>query len=706
AVLTALAQQITDEDGQVFAPAMRRSRPQTETLLTALATLWANGSDVHWPTLFTAWNAQPDPDLPTYPFQHEWYWLEGRPGGRTGTPADELRYRIEWQTVPEPKLPENPGTWLIVADETTPEADLRALADSAKALAIDVHLLRTPASGPPKSIPADAARADGVISTLTEPAHVSALLDTLIGSGVTAPLWTLTRSAVAAVPGDRIEDIREARVWGLGRSETLDRPGRWGGVVDLPAGPLDGDRIWAVVAAQRPAGDAAESELAVRGDALYARRMVRAGRGGPPGELAIDTDGTVLVTVDDGPLARDVIRMLAEAGVRHLLLVPAGDPAGLELPETGETDVTVAACDTADRAALAALLAVPPAGRPLTAVVHMAGGSPEDRLAGAVNLHELTLDAGLSAFVLFSSADSVWGGIGRGAVAAADAALEALAAQRHAAGLPATCLAWGPCAGAEPDGTPADSLRSAGLPPMPEGFAAAALRRSLGDLVPFAVIADIDWSRLAPLYAETAAARLFSGVGDAETFLSGADAAGAGDPAAAESLRRRLGDADPEAREAMLLDLVRAETAEVLGRRGAESVPPAEPFQRLGMDSLMGVELRNRLTSSTGLKVPATLVYDHPAPAAVARFLLDELLSDLRVAGADPVADLDRLEAAVLSLPPGGDELRQIAGRLRALLGQVDSAARAQPAADPGDGFESASADEMLALIQKEFRNS
>ena len=146
--------------------------------------------------------------------------------------------------------------------------------------------------------------------------------------------------------------------------------------------------------------------------------------------------------------------------------------------------------------------------------------------------------------------------------------------------------------------------------------------------------------------------------------------------------------------------------SEVLGRRGAESVAPAEPFQRLGMDSLMSVELKNRLSQASGLSLPATLVFDHPAPAAAARFLLEELLRDPQIDGANPGADIDRLEAAVLSLPPGSDQLRQIAGRLRSLIGQVDAAARAQSEQEAAEGFESVSADEMLALIEKEFGKS
>ncbi|MEU6721830.1 beta-ketoacyl synthase N-terminal-like domain-containing protein [Nonomuraea sp. NPDC046802] len=703
-VLTALVQQNVDPEGQVFTAAMRARRPEPDTLFTALASLWTHGVPVHWPTLFAHWNAHPDPDLPTYPFQHEWFWLESGSAGKTGMPADDLRYRVEWRVIPEPAVASRTGTWLVVAAPDTPEADLQGLARAADALRTDLRVIRSSVCGPPETIADDVAapsRVVGVVSFLTEAAQASALLDTVAGSGITAPLWTLTRSAVAATPSDRISDIHRAQVWGFGRGAVLEHPGRWGGVVDLPDGPLDWGRVWAVLMAQGQAGNDAESEIAVRDSALYARRLVRAGLEQPDTTSGVDPDGTVLVTVDQSPLTRVVVRALADSGAKHLLLVAGDDEAALPLATN-----TVTRCDTTDRAALAALIAEIPADRPLTGIIHLAGGTPEDRLTAAINLHELSIGHDLSVFMMFSSADSVWGGRDRGDVAVADGCLEALAAQRRQAGLPAVCLAWGPCVGTEPDGATPEHLRSIGLPPMPEGFAGAAFRRSLKDAGPGLVIADVDWTRFAPLFAGTPVTRFLTAVAQVAAPLSGMGATSAGESSTGEELTRRLRAADPAEREALVLELVRAETAGILGRRGAESVSPDEAFQQLGMDSLMAVELRDRLSSASGRKLPATAVFDHPAPASLARFLLGEVLRDRQDDGAAPSIEIDRLEAAVSSLTPDSDELRQIAGRLRALLGQIDSALHVRPGPGTGIGFESASADEMLALIKKEFGKS
>ncbi|AWS44267.1 type I polyketide synthase [Streptosporangium sp. 'caverna'] len=709
-VLSALVQRSVDPEGQVFVPAMRARRSESVTLLTALATLWTHGTPVDWAALFAFWNACPAPDLPTYPFQHEWFWLEGGPASKNGMPADELRYRVEWRVIPEPAVASTTGTWLVLADPDTPEADLQGLAEAAAALRADIRVIRSPVCGPPKTIADDVAapsRVVGVVSFLTGAAQASALLDTVAGSGIIAPLWTLTRSAVAATPSDQISDIYRAQVWGFGRGAVLEHPDRWGGVVDLPDGSLDWGRVWAVLMAQVQAGDEAESEIALRDPALYARRLVRADREHPDVTSGIDPDGTVLVTVDRNPLTRVVVRALVDSGAKHLLLVADEEVPEADLPPTlDQTTTTLMRCDTTDRAALAALIGKIPADRPLAGIIHLAGGAPEDRLTAAINLHELTIGHDLSVFMLFSSADSVWGGRDRGDVAVADACLEALAAQRRQAGLPAACLAWGPCVGTEPDGATPEHLRSIGLPPMPDGFAGAAFRRSLKDAGPGLVIADVDWSRFAPLFAGTPAARLLTEVAEVAAPLSGVSATSARESRAGEELARRLHAADPAEREALVLELVRAETAGILGRSGAESVSPEEAFQRLGMDSLMAVELRNRLSSASGRKLPATAVFDHPAPASLARFLLGEVLRHWQGDGAGPAAEIDRLEAAVSSLPPDSDELRQIADRLRALMGQVDSALRVRP--DPGaeNGFESASADEMLEFIEKEFGKS
>ncbi|MEV4146539.1 SDR family NAD(P)-dependent oxidoreductase [Amycolatopsis sp. NPDC049691] len=382
----------------------------------------------------------------------------------------------------------------------------------------------------------------------------------------------------------------------------------------------------------------------------------------------LDPDGTVLITGGTGGLGRLLARHLAESGVRHLLLTSRRGPAAegvdelrAELAELG-AETSVVACDAADREALAKLLA----GVRLTAVVHAAGvlddGLVEalspDRLdtvlrpkaLAAAHLDELTRDLDLSAFVLFSSAAGVLGAPGQGNYAAANAFLDGLARRRRSAGLPALALAWGPwlpSGGMTAGLSGADVRRMArsGLPPLPadQGLALfdAALDAPDAVLVPMlvdprALGSDVP-EQLRGLVRTTVRRRAAEGV---------------------PGWRERLAAMSAEDRRQALLDLVCAQVAAVLGHGGV--VDPARVFKELGFDSLTAVELRNRLTAATGVRLPATLVFDYPTPAALAGCLGGELFpeSEVDAAGeigeADDLSDLDVDDLVRLAL--GTDE--------------------------------------------------
>ncbi|WP_305126990.1 type I polyketide synthase, partial [Streptomyces odontomachi] len=370
----------------------------------------------------------------------------------------------------------------------------------------------------------------------------------------------------------------------------------------------------------------------------------------------LDPEGTVLVTGGTGTLGSLVARhLVTRHGVRHLLLTGRRGGGTALVEELGELGarVTVAACDVADRAALAAVLAAVPAEHPLTAVIHAAGVVDDatvpaltaDRLAavlrpkaaGARNLHELTRETDLAAFVLFSSAAGVLGAPGQANYAAANAYLDALAQHRRAEGLPGVSLAWGlweqtSALTGDLDEQDLARLRRTGMLPLPTDRALALLDDAVAGsealVVPLAL-------HLPGLRQQAAAGTL----PDLLDSLAGAPArrAQAGTTGGQTGrLARRLAGLDETGQHRLLLDLIRGHIATVLGHTATDAIDPQRPFQELGFDSLTAVEFRNHLTTAIGTRLPATLVFDYPTPAALAGRLRELLAGTTPAAGTAP----------------------------------------------------------------------
>ncbi|WP_344318191.1 type I polyketide synthase, partial [Streptomyces javensis] len=394
-------------------------------------------------------------------------------------------------------------------------------------------------------------------------------------------------------------------------------------------------------------------------------------------------DGTVLVTGASGTLGTLFARhLVAERGVRQLLLVsrrgdqaPGAGELAAELAGLGAS-VRWAACDVADRDALAEVLAGIPAEHPLTGVVHTAGvlddgviGSltPErlervlrPKVDAAWNLHELTRDLDLSAFVLFSSAAGVFGAAGQANYAAANAYVDALAQHRTALGLPATSLAWGLWA-AESGGM-AGELDQADMSRMSRG-GVAALGTDEGKEL-FDAAGRAGEALLVPVRLDLAAARaeaastgvvapLMSGLVRVPARRTAEGSAGTG------ALAQRLARLNAAEQLETLLELVRTQVAAVLGYATADSVDPDRAFRDLGFDSLTAVELRNRMNAVTGMRLPATLVFDYPTSLVLAEHLRDELAGTRAQSGlpVSTVGALDDEPIAIVGMScrfPGG----------------------------------------------------
>ncbi|GAB3887041.1 hypothetical protein GCM10029964_052340 [Kibdelosporangium lantanae] len=420
----------------------------------------------------------------------------------------------------------------------------------------------------------------------------------------------------------------------------------------------------------------------------------------------LDRDGTVLVTGGTGGVGRLVAAHLAEHhGIRHFLLLSRG---GGEVPaELRDLDVTVAAVDVTDEAALGTTLVAIPAAHPLTGVFHAAGvlddatiatltperldGVLRPKVDGAWNLHRLTRGADLAAFVLFSSAAGVVGSPGQAAYAAANVAMDALAVQRQRHGLPATSVAWGlwqsdSAMTGSLSATDLGRLAGTGLVPMAPARALALLDRAMVADRPNVVAAHVDQAVLARRDDVPAVLQALAPRRAAVTR-----------PVAVEpDLAAQLATVDGSRRYELVREAVHATVAVVLGG-GRVSIDDGTSFKELGFDSLTAVELRNRLGRQTGLRLAATVVFDHPNPAALTSYLLAELTPEPEPA---LERELAALEAGVRGLPADHAERARLRERALAVLGALGEPTI--PA--PHTGLDDATPEELFHFIDSQLR--
>ncbi|RBM16629.1 type I polyketide synthase, partial [Streptomyces sp. PT12] len=557
--------------------------------------------------------------------------LTDQTGQLQGTDA---LFALDLVPVPVPVQPTaydasgTPGTWHTLAPGAAEPAEA---ADAADAILIPVPPHDAPVSG----AHAETARALGLL---------------------TSERFNATRLVFLVAPGD----LTGAAVSGLVRAAQAEEPGRFT-VIEGTADEATPALLAAVLASGEP-------HVVLRDGQILAPRLIRArDTADPNGTSSTGTavnraavnrtafnrtavnrttfnrttfTGTVLVTGASGALGGLVARHLVTAhGVTDLLLVSRrGTVAeGLkdELAALGAQRVTVAACDLADRDAVATLLDA----HPVDAIVHTAGVLDDGVVASLTpervsavlrpkadavwNLHELTLDRDLSAFVVFSSAAGIFGNAGQANYTAANAFLDAFARHRRELGLPAQSLAWGLWGGAGMsdalDGGDLGRITRSGVGALTQAEGLALLDTALGRddavLVPMAL-------DLARLRAEAASGAplspLFRGLVRTRVRRVVTDVTGAVGVSGLAGL-------SPADQLKELIALVRAQVAAVLAYASPDDVEPGRAFGDLGFDSLTAVELRNRVSAAAGIRLPATLVFDYPTPTALARHLRDEL---------------------------------------------------------------------------------
>ncbi|MGH3805534.1 MAG: SDR family NAD(P)-dependent oxidoreductase, partial [Pseudonocardiaceae bacterium] len=659
----------------VVVGSLRRDEGGLDRLVRSAAEAYVRGVEIDWAAVLPAGRTVL---LPTYAFQRERYWLERTAlvessdvdgaafwaavergdaealsvdlGVAEDTPLRELvpalsawrrrrdqdavldqwRYRVSWRVLPKGTAGA-PGRWLVVR----PSGAAGDVADRI-ANAIGAHVLELGA--PDRSAWAELLgthsdctgivslmaltddHSAGVISTVT-------LVQAVLDAGLNTRVWAVTQGAVGTGGDDAVLHPEQAQVWGVGRVIALEHPDLWGGLVDLPTDPeLVLERDLAAVLG------GAEDQVALRPEGVYGRRLVRAGLVSKTGSWR--ARGTVLITGGTGGLASHVARWMAAHGAEHLVLASRRGPdapGAAELREELEqlgVDVTIAACDVADRDAFTALLGTLQAdGHVIRTVVHTAGVVAVDEVAkldpsairdvlaakvrGAILLDELLVDTPLDAFVLFSSNAGVWGSGGQAPYAAANAFLDGFADWRRTRGRQATSIAWGAWAGAGmvEETNAGDLLQRQGVRAMDPELAVAALVRALESDERFLAVADVDWSSFAPIFTAHRPSPLIGDLDEVREALS-ASTSGKG-------VKHPL-SLGAEERFGVVLELVRECVAVVLGFASGAAVEVGRAFRELGLDSLTAVELRNRLGVVTGLRLPVSVVFDYPNAESLA----------------------------------------------------------------------------------------
>ncbi|MFC8721726.1 KR domain-containing protein, partial [Kitasatospora sp. NPDC057198] len=654
------------------------------------------------------------------------------------------RYRMGWAPVADPDPAVLTGTWLLAVPERAAEDDLArgctAALGARGALTVPVEVpagttdrtaLAALLTGALEDAGTRPSEVSGVLSLLALdetplPDHpvvagglaaTLTLIQALGDSGVEAPLWPATRGAVSTAPGEAPSSPVQAQVWGLGRVVGLEHPDRWGGLVDLPETLDDraGARLAAVLAG------CGEDQAAIRPAGLLGRRMSHAAE--VRGEGRWTPRGTALITGGTGAIAGHVARWLADGDAARLVLTGRSGPAAAGVAATVAdlaargTAVDVVSCDVGDRTAVAGL--VDWVGPELSSVLHTAAVLDDgvvDRLtperlgtvlaakaASAAHLDELTAHLDLDAFVLFSSAASTLGSAGQGNYAAANSYLDALAEQRRARGRAGLSVAWGQWGGgglAESKEAIRERMKKLPMSAMDPELAVRALGESLRGPDAVVTVMDVDWEVLAQTAAGLSEAPLVRDLPEVRRIAAAGARTAEAAPAEGD-LARRLAGKDRAEQERVLTDLVRAEAAVVLGHPSVDGVQAQQAFKDLGFDSLTAVEIRNRLNTATGLRVPATLIFDYPTPVAVAAWLRTELAPE-EGGQAPALDDLDRLEADLAQAAPDRATGERITRRLQSILSKW---IEKQGEAESGGGeveLDSATPDQVFEFLDKE----
>ena len=640
-----------------------------QPLLQAMTRLFELGAPVDW-TGFDHGYPRRIVSLPTYPFERQRFWYDApddpAPANR---PVREIpAYRLAWREQPDEAAPTPhraaPRNWLIVHDggklAGALAAGLEARGDACTVAAPD-RIIDARRPGGHSDLP-ESPDWTGIVwlCSATEDARREPSADALMAAqqrncdgllhlvrtlaargAARTRLWVVTRDAVAAgtAPAS-LPDLSHGALWGLCRVIALEHPGLWGGIIDLSC--PDGDTVPALIRELARVGP--EDAVLLRGPSRLVARLERLPAPPSrtmPGATPVRAEAGYLITGGLGTLGLRVAERLVEHGARGLMLVGRREPspAALEkiaaLRRHGAT-VRTAAADVAEIADLRRVFAdIATSLPPLRGVVHAAGVFGDrliedldadalravlrPKVLGGWLLHQLTAPLDLDLFVCFSSAAALWGSKGQAHYAAANAFLDALARYRHGRGLPALSVAWGPWDDggmARPEAR--ERLARVGVRSLAPADALDALEAYLGTAEPHIALADIDWAAFAPIYQSGRRSPLIADLAATPTDRTAAAPNG-------PVVETPPTDALPAERRAWLVEHLRQVLADVL-KLGDRRPDARTGFFRLGLDSVMAVELAAQLARDLRQPVSATVIFDHPTIAGLADHLATKVL--------------------------------------------------------------------------------
>jgi len=678
-ILTTMAQQFVTGSSVAWCASSNKpadnNATETATLADALAKLAVTGVDINWRAVAggsaTVSAARKTlPPLPGYPFQRQRFWIPDLPSAGHSSLA-RLRektwlYTARWEeAVVADAAPIQTGNWLVVgrAGETRSAIAEALVAKGNTVLPLDIdeqtterHLQQKLADFPIQNIGnvlliADSTENSG--DALADRAQLKTLQMLVLAqyaasheaqSETRSRLHLLTFDTQVTSPDAKVINLTDAPLQGFFKSLVLEKP-------DHAGIAIDAERATAIQDAAAIVGllcaNTAETLLAVRNGQQLVSRLVRQTQGLARMPLKLKADASYLITGGTGGLGLVLADALIANGARQLILCGRRQEAALEAAtqekiaswRTEGVTADVISIDVADASSMQLLVAFLKNKRAtLAGVIHAAGiggvvtleqqteatlnAVLDSKVRGAWNLHEATKGQPLDFFVMYSSIASAWGSGGMVHYSAANQFLDTLADFRQSQGLPALAVNWGPWgeAGMATVDDSGAAAQKRGLSPMPADVAVDILLLLMATARTHQVVVDANWQQFRSLVEMRRPLPLLSQLGATNA---------AKEARSRSDLFRQMEKLDADKRLKALTAFLRGMFAQVLGIDDADQIDINAPLMEMGIDSIMALEIKKRLEDASGAEIAATLIFDYPTIAHIARHFNETLFNEV-----------------------------------------------------------------------------